>query len=198
MNTIFNDKTILTDCDGVLLDWESSFHHWMNEQGYKSKIIDYSEYGIGGRYGIDKEEGFKLVQEFMNSSHIGFLQSLRDAVYYVRKLRYEHGFNFHIISYFPCNEYSKILRKQNIKRIFGDYTFDKFILVESGRSKEPALSVYKDSEILWVEDKLKNAVLGRELGLDAVLLSHGHNKNSKGIPRYDSWKDIYNKIIHGE
>ena len=32
------NKTILVDCDGVLLDWEYSFHTWMCRHNYK--IID--------------------------------------------------------------------------------------------------------------------------------------------------------------
>ena len=28
------DKIILTDADGVLLDWESAFHKWMESHGH--------------------------------------------------------------------------------------------------------------------------------------------------------------------
>ena len=30
-------KIILTDCDGVLLDWEPAFYDWMQSKGYDAK-----------------------------------------------------------------------------------------------------------------------------------------------------------------
>ncbi len=33
------NNIILTDCDGVLLDWENSFHDWMYDNGYK-KVVE--------------------------------------------------------------------------------------------------------------------------------------------------------------
>ena len=38
-----NNKIILVDCDGVLLDWEHSFKLWMKEKGYEVKNdVEYS------------------------------------------------------------------------------------------------------------------------------------------------------------
>jgi FMN phosphatase YigB (HAD superfamily) len=33
-------KKILTDCDGVLLDWETAFHDWMVNKGYSKVVHD--------------------------------------------------------------------------------------------------------------------------------------------------------------
>ena len=30
-------KVILTDIDGVVLDWETSFYEWMSNKGYDAK-----------------------------------------------------------------------------------------------------------------------------------------------------------------
>ena len=30
-------KIILTDCDGVLLQWEKAFHEWMKLNGFEKK-----------------------------------------------------------------------------------------------------------------------------------------------------------------
>ena len=46
------DKVILTDVDGVLLNWEYAFDCWMNELGlYKLPDTNHL-YNIGDRYGI--------------------------------------------------------------------------------------------------------------------------------------------------
>ena len=57
-------KIILTDCDGVVLDWEEGFSIWMEHHGH-TKVEGYQYmYNIGDRYGISKEQGSKLVRQF--------------------------------------------------------------------------------------------------------------------------------------
>ena len=48
-----NYKIILTDCDGVLLDWEDAFHQWMQTQGH-NKVTHRGMYDISTQYGIRK------------------------------------------------------------------------------------------------------------------------------------------------
>jgi FMN phosphatase YigB (HAD superfamily) len=55
------NKLILADCDGVLLDWEYAFSIWMEEHGFVLKDGHQFEYDIGTRYGIDREQGRKLI-----------------------------------------------------------------------------------------------------------------------------------------
>ena len=43
-----DDTIILTDCDGVLLDWEHAFDQWMAENGYGIKV--HAVYDIGIKY----------------------------------------------------------------------------------------------------------------------------------------------------
>ena len=44
------DKLILTDCDGVMLDWMYSFDQWMKRHGYR--IQNAGEYDIGKKYEV--------------------------------------------------------------------------------------------------------------------------------------------------
>ena len=61
---------ILTDCDGVLLNWEYAFDVWMERKGYK-KIEEYNrEYNIGKRYGISYEHYKRLIADFNESAMI--------------------------------------------------------------------------------------------------------------------------------
>ena len=46
------DKIILTDCDGVLLDWEASFERWIALKGYVFNPLYNDQYSINDRYGI--------------------------------------------------------------------------------------------------------------------------------------------------
>ncbi len=50
MKSNIADKVILTDCDGVLLDWLFGFKEFMAERGYTEQ--DDTGYAIWKRYGF--------------------------------------------------------------------------------------------------------------------------------------------------
>ena len=63
---------------------------------------------------------------------------------------------------------------------FGKTTIEKLVSLSSGGDKDEALAEYKDSGCWWIEDKPANADLGLTLGLNSILIEHGHNKDYKG------------------
>ena len=70
-------KVILTDADGVLLNWEFAFRTWMTETRVsKRKHDDPTTYDIGVRYGIPKAEKESAVKLFNESAAIGYLPPL--------------------------------------------------------------------------------------------------------------------------
>ena len=85
------DKIILTDCDGVLLDWESAFHKWMESHGHVK--VAHGMYDISQQYGFEKAQGKQLIKIFNESAWMGYLKAFRDARSGVAKL-YEHGYRF--------------------------------------------------------------------------------------------------------
>ena len=100
------EKVIVTDCDGVLLNWEYAFDIWMNEKDhYKVEGSDL-EYNIGKRYGISTEKGKEYIKFFNESAAIGFLPALRDAVHYVKLLHEKHGYVFDVVTSLSKNPYA--------------------------------------------------------------------------------------------
>ena len=88
------DKYILTDCDGVCLDWEEAFMVWMENRGF-TPIQDYKKsYSMNIRYNIPRASARELVKIFNESASIGFLPPLRDSQYYIKKLHEKHKFKF--------------------------------------------------------------------------------------------------------
>jgi hypothetical protein len=79
------NKIILTDADGVLLDWEYAFDVYLRTHGFNKVEGGEYKYSIGKRYGIEPEQGKKLVKIFNESAHMGFLPPLRDIVEQGRK-----------------------------------------------------------------------------------------------------------------
>jgi FMN phosphatase YigB (HAD superfamily) len=190
-------KIILTDADGVLLDWEYAFGVWMEQHGFKTVEDSQFKYDIGKRYGIEKEQAKRLIKMFNESAHMGFLPPLRDAMFYVKRLHEEHGYQFHCITSMSSDENAQELRKMNLHKLFGDTAFTKFIILETGADKDEVLEKYRDKGYWWIEDKITNAEAGHNVGLKSLIMEHGHNMDYEHpeIPRVKNWKEIYERIV---
>jgi len=186
-----NKKVILTDCDGVLVDWFYGFVKWMKHQGYEVKVEN--EYDIAIAYGIEKGHSKHLVRMFNESASMGYLTPLRDAIKYVKKLHEEKGYVFHCITSLSLEENAYKLRKQNLEALFGKTAFEKLVCLDTGADKDEALEEYRDSGCVWLEDKVENAELGVEMGLQSVLIEHGYNSDydNVNIQKVSKWKEIF-------
>jgi FMN phosphatase YigB (HAD superfamily) len=188
-------KLILVDADGVLLDWEFAFSVWMEEHGFVKRDGHQFEYDIGTRYGIDWEQGKKLIKMFNESAAIGFLPPLRDAMYYVKRLHEEHGYVFHCITSLSIDVNAQRLREMNLRKLFGKTAFESVLCLATGAAKNSALAPYRDSGLWWIEDKPENADLGHSLGLRSMLMEHGHNMHHEcPYPVVRNWREIYDII----
>ncbi len=189
-----NDKIIVVDCDGVLLDWEHSFKLWMKEKGYEVK--NDVEYSMAKSYEMEKPEMKKLIRHFNESATMCCLPPLRDAVKYVRKIHEELGYVFHCVTSMTLDRHANKLREQNLSNLFGETAFEKVQCLDTGADKDDALLPYLDSGCMWVEDKIKNAELGDRLGMSAVLMKHDHQNDytNDAIPAVESWKEIYEML----
>lgn len=187
-------KIILTDADGVLLDWEYAFDIWMTQHGFQKQ--DNLKYNISKRYGIDDQQSKRLIKIFNESAHMGFLPPLRDAMFYVKRLHEEHGFVFHCITSLTTDINACELRKMNLRKLFGKTAFEKFVFLPTGADKDDALKEYENTNLFWIEDKIVNAQQGHKVGLRSILVEHGHNMEYQdpNIPRVKNWKEIY-KIV---
>ena len=190
------NKVILTDCDGVLFDWEYSFGRWMTKHGFTVK--ETGNYQMDIKYGLDKDETTRLIRMFNESAWIRKLPPLRDSIKYVKKLHEDHGFVFHAITSLSDDYYAQHLRTKNLIEMFGATVFEKYVYLDTGADKDDALECYRDSECFWIEDKPQNVDLGLQLGLKGILVNHDHNTNYKGDAIcVNNWKQIYN-IITGD
>ena len=190
------DKIILVDADGVLLDWEWAFNVWMQEQGFE-RVKGYQfVYDMGDRYAISKDQCKKLIKIFNNSAHIGFLPALRDAMFYIKRLHEEHGYCFHCITSLSEDTNAGKLRKMNLRKLFGKTAFEEFVILDTGADKYNSLAEYKDTGLWWIEDKPENALAGLNVGLKPLLMEHGHNMSFKhdNIKKVKNWKEVYETI----
>ena len=188
------DKLILTDVDGVLLNWEYAFNVWMQRHGYRLGK-NANSYDMGERYDLNDKKKRELVKFFNESAAIGYLPPLRDAIHYVRKLHEKHGYVFHVLTALSDDHQAQDLRRQNLQKLFGETVFEKFIYCDTGADKDEILEPYTDSGLIWIEDKVENAELGLKLGLDSIVMEHGHNMHTTDIPLMKDWKDVYEYVV---
>ena len=192
-----NSNVILTDVDGVLLNWEYAFDTWMQTHGHSKIEGGQFKYNIGKRYNISDAQGRQLIKYFNESAAIGFLPPLRDAMYYVKKLHEQHGFVFHAITSLSLDKNAVHLREMNLKKLFGETAFERIVCLDTGADKDDALMPYKDSGLYWVEDKIANCETGMNLGLRSLLMEHGHNMQFEHpeIPRVKNWREVYDIVL---
>jgi len=193
----YNDKVILADADGCLLNWEYAFCCYLEQRGYTQIENGNWEYDIAKRFGISRNEAIKNVKVFNESAAMGFLPALRDAMYYVKRLHEEHGYVFRCITSMSLDPNAKKLRQMNLEKLFGKTAFEELVCLDTGAAKDNALAPYKDSGLYWIEDKLENAVCGLNLGLKPILIEHGFNMHEilpEGMFKALNWKEIYEHI----
>lgn len=191
-----NEKVILVDADGVLLDWLYAFDNWMKRHNFE--IFDKNLYKVADRYALVECEGKMYARMFNESAWIRKLPPHKDAIKYVRKLHEDHGYIFHVISSLSDDEYSQRLRTKNLIEMFGPTVFERYTYLDTGADKDAALEKYRNSGCWWVEDKPENATIGADMGLSSILMEHPHNKFDDvydSIPRVKNWKEIYDIIV---
>ena len=191
------EKIILTDVDGVILDWEEGFSVWMEHHGHTMAEGGKLIYKIGDRYGISNNQGHKLVRQFNESAAMGFLPPLRDAQYYVKLLAEKHQYRFLAVTSLSLDPYAKELRTRNLNKIFGNDTFVDVICLDTGADKDEILAelaqTYKGN--WWIEDKPSNVDAGVAVGFKGILVEHGHNMDYEGNAVVaKTWEEIYNVI----
>ena len=187
-----DERIILTDVDGVLLNWGYAFKVWMEERGHE--LQDAEVYKVDEMFQLERAYSKKLVRHFNESAAIGFLPPLRDAIHYVRKLHEEHGYVFHAITSLSLDPHAARLREENLKKLFGETAFAKVVCLDTGADKDEALEPYRDSGFVWIEDKIENAEVGDKIGLDSILIEHGYNMDNKDFPLMKNWKEVYNYL----
>jgi FMN phosphatase YigB (HAD superfamily) len=191
------EKIILTDVDGVVLDWEEGFSVWAEHHGH-TKVEGYQfMYSIGERYGMSYQAGSNLVKVFNESAAIGFLPPLRDAQYFVKKLSEQHGYKFIAVTSLSLDPYAKELRTRNLNKLFGD-AFVDVICLDTGADKDDILAELgtKYTNNFWIEDKPDNVQAGINAGFKGILVEHGHNMTEPKGYVVKNWQEIYNYIIN--
>lgn len=186
----------MTDCDGVLLDWESKCRTFAERLGYRYKSDYANTYSIGDQLGIGHEESSNLIAKFNSSSDFENLSPWRDSVSGIARLKAD-GWKIVVITTAGTHPWTYGLRKSNLDKVFGEGAIDELHVLPLHGDKGVVLVNYQDSGLYWIEDKPSNAELAYNFGLKGLLMDNPHNRSYTGnLPRVQSWEDIYSTIAY--
>lgn len=216
-----SEKIILTDCDGVILDFESAVKGYLSMHHYPSTVVDEKLYDMGNRYGLyDSGMTREQVQEIFKSFstddfEMTSMQTYLDAGEYLPKLNKELGYSFWGITAIGTSFDTRTGRCINLRQIFGDlFVKDpnnmSISSIENGRvtflepsfgskpaNKKKVLEEFaaKYPGAVWVEDAINNADFGHELGFRTFLIKHDYNESYNGpCTVVNNWKEIYDTL----
>jgi hypothetical protein len=194
------DRSVLLDCDGVLLDWLYGFRIFAEYQLNRS--IDPAgprDFDLHQWLGLASFADVKPLIEAFNSGvggHFGNLPALPGAVDAVNAFAHQ-GRDLHIITSCSTSQEAIQYRHDNLMNIFGN-AFESIHCVGLRDSKRPILDSFRPA--LWVEDKFENALVGQASGHRSYLIRASHNAGydaaGKG-PNLD-WVDGWSDIIAAE
>ena len=201
-----SNRIILTDVDGVLLEWEHHFTKWMLQRTLFDKkgsryhpyrLLEDKEntYEMAERFGVTIPEIRKEIREFNRSAWMGTQRPMPDSQTWV-KLLHAEGWTFIPITSQTSDKPAQELRKRRLGELFGEQVFSNYHILGTGADKDSALAEFHNTGLYWIEDKPKNALAGLRYGLKVLLIDHAYNQdfNHPEITRVNNWEEVH-KII---
>ena len=205
-----SNRVILTDVDGVLLEWEHHFTKWMLQRTlfdktgaryhpYRLLPDKQNTYEMADRFGLTKDEIRKEIREFNRSAWMGTQRPMLESQTWV-KLMAAEGWTFIPITSQTSDIPAQHLRKKRLGELFGDHVFTNYHILGTGADKDGALAEFHNTGLYWVEDKPKNAIAGLKYGLKPILIDHPYNQdfNHPDIIRVSNWKQIHEILVKGK
>ena len=204
-----SNRIILTDVDGVLLEWEHHFTKWMlqrtlfDDKGaryHPYRLLPNKEntYEMAERFGLTKSQIRREIREFNRSAWMGTQRPMLESQTWVKLLAAE-GWTFIPITSQTSDIPAQQLRKKRLGELFGEHIFTNYHILGTGADKDSALAEFHNTGLYWVEDKPHNAVAGLKYGLKPILIDHPYNQDfdHPDIIRVSNWKDIH-QIVSGK
>lgn len=186
-------KIILLDCDDVLLDWIGGFRKYMTVILGRPIIGTPDSWNMGEWLGIPDDEVMYHIKAHNSGPCFGMLEPVAGAVEAIEALA--ETAELHVITSCDSSEAVHNMRLANLQEFFPP-VFSSLTCLDLGHPKTEALSKYKgESDVVWVEDNLKNAMMGVELGFRTYMRRTAHNTpqeadSARSITWFTNWSEI--------
>lgn len=197
LRAIFNRKVILTDVDGVLLEYDSHLDAYLRAE---KDIHLTSEDWEGKRFlfeaaNIDEDYEISIFVDFMHSNYFRSMPSKPCAADVVMRL-HAQGYRFVAITSVGQGVDHQDMKRTHDNRLHNlelrfPGVFDDVYMTQFHESKHDILAKFNAS--VWVEDTIKNANIGHALGHHSIIMKSQRYRardNVHGLPVVDNWHQI--------
>ena len=190
----------MTDVDDCLFAWNDAFMEFANKfyPQYEPVIDAMAHWKIWDKFtNVSEEQSEAMLLHFNTSAKQAFMPPKWDSVEYVNKL-IDEGWRFIAITSVSDDPDVYKLREMCLDTLFPGGCIELHCLPLHGEKKE-YLKQWQGKPYYWIEDKLKNAIAGHELGFKTILMDHPYNQNApEGITRVNSWEQIYSILTSSQ
>lgn len=190
---------IILDCDDVLMDWIGGFWDFCEEKtGKKLDRRGPMGWCMSSWIGVTPEQAMDFVREFNGSDRFGDLHATPGSVEFLKTLADNN--ELHVITSCSSDPRTVALREHNLKSVFGD-VFSSITCLDLGTPKSAELEKHADS--IWVEDNVRNALLGANLGHETFVRRVQHNRHQEvnkdclgKVTWFTDWSEVSATIPH--
>jgi 5'(3')-deoxyribonucleotidase len=183
-------KVLLTDVDGVLVDWVGSFGKYAQSRGYQLNTPTPKTWEMTEWFGADNDAIRVLIQEFNSGKDFESIPVFQDALKVLPELRRHYD----LVAITCCSDDPKVIskRKKNLEMLNVD--FKEIHCLPQTASKSDLLKSY--SPTIWVEDRVEGAEAGHEAGHRSFLRESTYNNeyNNPEIKVVSGWEEILRLI----
>lgn len=184
---------LLTDVDGVLLDWVKTFGQFAEKSGHTLRMENPTTWEMNEWFGADSNEIRRLITEMNSSPLFAELPPFMDAM----KVLPELAEKFDLVAITCCSndEVTIARRKKNLEVL--KVPFKDVHCLNFTDSKKDLLNAY--DKTLWVEDRFEGAKSGVETGHKSFLINRTYNQHEthSEIVKVDSWHQIQQFLRSG-
>tara|TARA_Y100001934_G_scaffold249578_1_gene311148 strand:+ start:1343 stop:1957 length:615 start_codon:yes stop_codon:yes gene_type:complete len=189
---INKDKIILTDVDGVLLDFSAGFHEYMLQSDFEYNYTEKQDWKIYEQFSWTQDEKRQIMTDYAHSTLFSNIPAMECALDVLKGLK-DDGWRFIAItscmtgSEAQCYETTFKNRMDNLQAHFGNIFEDMHLATWDG-GKGEFLSKYDPT--WWVDDHIGHAHTGHEMGHKSVIMNssmYSDEQNKAKLPVAQSW-----------
>ena len=196
-------KTLLTDCDGVLLDWLSGIPEFLASQGLDS---DHLMDGLMGNQFIPIEKIFmsetveqalSRMNDYHRSDCMKKLPIMEPGAEASLK-RLSDEYEIIVVTSFSEDKAAQKNREENLQLRYGNSISDLICLPFSANKTDVLRDLAKSRDVsLWVDDQIKHVYHGINAGINSYQYTYNMScgRNTGEVRELDSWRKIEKMLL---
>lgn len=196
-------KTILTDCDGVLLNWLSGLPAFLEELGHDTQhlrtLLEGNQFvPFYDLFQVDNtDDALAMMDRYHQSEHLTRLPEMEPgASESINRLSEEY--DIIVVTSFSENKQAHRNREENLHLRYGNAITDLVCLPFSADKTEALKAIARRCDAkIWLDDQIKHVHHGANAGIPSYQFSYAMacGRNTGEVDEIDSWKSVERLLL---